>query len=186
MYSITDLKVGVTFSYDNQPYIVLESQHSKLGRGGAILRSKIKNLLTGVIIDKTFKGNEKLEPVRIERKKAQFLYYQEEKFYFMDEESFEQFSLDSQTVGNQKNFLIEGESLQLQFVDQKAIALDLPIKMDFAVIEAEKGLKGDTATAATKPVTIETGLVVNVPIFVKKGDRIRLDTRTGGYVERAK
>ncbi len=186
MLSITDLKVGVTFFFENQPYIVLESQHSKMGRGGAILRSKIKNLITGAITERTFRGNEKLEPIQIERKKAQFLYREDDRYFFMDGKSFEQFFLTEQQISQQKNFLLEGAMVQLQYLENQAIALELPIKMDFLVTEAEKGLKGDTATAATKQIKIETGLVINVPIFIKQGDRIRVDTRSGSYVERVK
>ncbi len=158
---------------------MIESQHSKLGRGGAILRSKIKNLITGSIVEKTFKGGDKFEPVQIERKKAQYLYSEGGEFFFMDQSSFEQFSLDLSVIAGQENYLLEGEIIQIQSYRDHPIALELPIKMDFSVIEAEKGIKGDTATAATKPVKIETGLIVNAPLFIKTGDKIRIDTRTG-------
>ena len=186
MYGITDLKVGTVFEFDSDPYVVLESQHSKMGRGGAVLKSKIKNLANGVIVSKTFRGGEKFNPVNISRKKAQFLYYEGKKYFFMDQENYEQLSLKRDFIGNAEKFLIEGETYQLQLFESRILAIDLPVKMDFIVTDAEKGLKGDTASGATKVVKIETGLRVNVPLFIKKGDRIRVDTRNGSYVERAK
>jgi len=186
MYDINDLKVGTVFEYGGEPLVVLESQHSKLGRGGAILRAKVKNLTTGVITSPTYRGNDKFIPISIDRKKAQFLYSEGQSYHFMDQDSYEQVSLSSDFIGNSKNFLVEGASYQLQLYKGSPISIDLPIKMEFMVTEAEKGLKGDTASAATKPVKIETGLMVNVPLFIKKDDKIRIDTRDGSYVERAK
>lgn len=186
MYDISDLKVGTVFEYEKEPYLVLESQHSKMGRGGAVLRAKIKNLANGVIVNKTFRSSDKFSPINIERKKAQFLYSEGQSYFFMDQESYEQMSLDKEFLGSAKNYLIEGATYQLQIYKDRAISLDLPVKMTFQVSEAEKGLKGDTASSATKPVKIETGLKVVVPLFIKKGDRIVVDTRNGSYFERAK
>lgn len=186
MYDINDLKIGTVFEYEKEPYVVVESQHTKLGRGGAILRTKIKNIITGATLNKTFKSSDKFNPVNIERKKAQFLYCEGSSFFFMDQHSYEQASLDKSFVGNASNFLLEGEIYQLQYFRGKPINIELPIKMNFLVTEAEKGLKGDTASSATKPVKLETGLKVNVPLFIKKGDKIRVDTRDGSYVERVK
>lgn len=186
MYGITDLKVGVIFEFEGEPYLVLESQHSKMGRGGAVLKSKIKNLITGVIIGKTFRGGEKFHTVEIERKKAQFLYSEGKDSIFMDQSTYEQMSLGSSFIGEASKYLMEGETYQLQIYKGSPLSIDLPIKMDFLVTEAEKGLKGDTTSGATKPVKIETGLKVYVPLFIKKGDKIRVDTRDGSYVERAK
>jgi len=186
MYDISDLKVGTVFEYEGEPYVVVESQHTKMGRGGAVLKTKIKGLTNGVTLNASFRSSDKFNPVNIERKKAQYLYSEGKSFFFMDQNSYEQLSLGAEFIGSAKNFLIEGEVYQLQLYKGNPISIDLPIKMDFTVTEAEKGLKGDTASSATKPVKIETGLSVNVPLFVKKGDRIRVDTRDGSYVERAK
>lgn len=186
MYDINDLKIGTVFEYDKKPYMVIESQHTKMGRGGAILRAKIKNIISGTTISMTFRSSDKFLPVSIERKKAQYLYSEGQSFCFMDQNSYEQLSLGAEFVGNSKKFLLEGEIYQLQIYKGKPISIDLPIKMDFLVSEAEKGLKGDTASSAMKPVKIETGLTVNVPLFIKKGDKIRIDTRDGSYVERTK
>jgi len=186
MYSINDLKIGTVFEYEREPYVVLESQHTKLGRGGAILRTKIKNLVNGVIVSKNFKGNDKFSPVEIERKKAQFLYSEGTSYFFMDQKSYEQTALDGGFIGDASKYLLEGGTYQLQYYKGNPISIDLPIKMDFLVTEAEKGLKGDTASGATKQIKIETGLTIYVPLFIKKGDRVRVDTRDGSYVERAK
>lgn len=186
MYDISDLKVGTVFEYDKEPYVVIESQHTKMGRGGAVLRAKIKNIVSGATLSTTFRSSDKFSPVNIERKKAQFLYSEEQKFFFMDQTSYEQLSLGVEFMGNAKNYLLEGDVYQLQIYNGNPISIDLPIKMNFLVTEAEKGLKGDTASSAVKPVKIETGLSVNVPLFIKKGDKIRVDTRDGSYVEKAK
>lgn len=186
MYGINDLKTGTTFELEGQPFVVLEYQHSKMGRGGAVLRTKLKNLLTGATVQKTFSGSEKFTEVQIERKKVQYLYEDNGRYYFMDQNDYSQFDLSSEDLGNNVHYLKDGEEVQFQFYGGKPISLDLPVKMDFVVTEASEGLKGDTASAATKVVTIETGLKVNVPLFIKEGDKIRVNTTDGSYVERAK
>jgi elongation factor P len=186
MYSINDLKTGTTFELDGQPFTVLDYQHSKKGRSGAVMRTKLKNLLTGATVQKTFSGNEKFIEVQIERKKVQYLYMDNNRYYFMDQTDYSQFDLPSEDLGNNVNYLKDGEVVQFQFYGDKPINLDLPVKMDFLVTEASKGLKGDTASGATKSVTLETGLKVNVPLFIKEGDVLRINTTDGSYVERAK
>jgi len=186
MYGINDLKNGVTFEVDSQPFVVLDYQHSKQGRSGAVLRTKLRNLLTGATVNKTFSGNEKFVEVQIERKKVQYLYLDSGRYYFMDQNDYSQFDLAAEDLGINVNYLKDGEVVQFQFYGEKPINLDLPVKMDFEVTEASEGLKGDTASGATKAVKIETGLSVNVPLFIKKGDKIRINTTDGSYVERAK
>jgi len=186
MYGITDLKTGTTFEVDGAPFTVLDYQHSKKGRSGAVMRTKIKNLLTGAIVQKTFSGNEKFAEVQIERRKVQYLYKDGNNYYFMDVDSYEQFDMTAEDLGRNTSFLKDGENVQFQFYQGKPINLDLPVKMDFEVTEASEGLKGDTASGATKVVKIETGLAVNVPLFIKEGDKIRINTTDGSYVERAK
>lgn len=185
MYGITDLKTGVTFENDGQPWLVLSYEHSKQGRGGAILRTKIKNLVSGVIIDKTFKSSDKFPPVQIERKKAQYLYQDNANYVFMDEKSFEQFNLDAATVADTPKYIKEGDSIELQYFQSKPISVDLPIKVKLKVTKAEQADRGNTATAVTKPVQLETGITISGPAFIKEGDVIVVDTRTGTYVERA-
>jgi elongation factor P len=186
MYGINDLKNGTTFELDGQPFIVLDYQHSKQGRSGAVLRTKIKNLLTGATIQRTFSGNEKFNEIQIDRKKVQYLYTDGGHYYFMDQDDYSQFDLPAEELENSVHYLKDGEVVQFQFYGDKPINLDLPVKMDFLVTEAGEGLKGDTASGSTKVVTIETGLKVNVPLFIKEGEVIRVNTTDGSYVERAK
>jgi elongation factor P len=185
MSSINDLKTGTTFEYEGTPFVVLEHQHSKIGRGGAMLRTKLKNLITGSVVQKTFQGSDKFSEIRIERHKVQYLYHHDGRYYFMSQNDYSQFDLSKEDLGSNVNYLKDGEIVQFQYYKSKPINIDLPIKMVFEVIEANEGLKGDTVSTSTKPAKIETGLTVSVPLFIKKGDKIRVDTRTGEYVERA-
>jgi elongation factor P len=185
VYSINDLKTGTTFECEGNPFIVLDYQHSKMGRGGAVMRTKLKNLVTGAVVQRTFQSSDKFEEIRIERRKVQYMYSESSRYFFMDQEDYTQFDLSKEALDGAERFLKEGEIVQFQYYQDQPIKIDIPIKMVFGVIEASEGWKGDTVSAATKPVKIETGLLVNVPLFVKKGDKIRIDTRTGQYVERA-
>lgn len=184
MLDINDLKLGTRIIFNDQPYVVVFSQHSKLGRGGGILRSKIKNLIDGSTIDHTFAGAEKIEAAELETKKAQFLYGDGENFNFMDSSSFEQFSMTKKQLGDVIKFLKDGSEVDLLYFNNEPINIQLPIKMSFKVTYTEPGFKGNTASTVTKPATIETGAQVNVPLFIKENDNIVLDTRTGEYVER--
>lgn len=185
MYGINDLKAGTTFELDGQPFIVLEYQHSKQGRGGAVMRTKIRNLLTGSILQRTFQGSDKFNEVQIERRNVQYLYEDSGSYYFMDQEDYSQFDMRAEELGETTNFLKDGEVVQAQYYLGKAINIELPIKMEFEVTEASDGLRGDTASKTVKTVTIETGYKVNVPLFIKQGNKIRINTTTGEYVERA-
>lgn len=185
MYGINDLKTGTTFEVDGQPFVVLDYQHSKQGRGGAVMRTKIKNLLTGSILQRTFQGNDKFNEVQIERKNVQFLYEDSGRYYFMDQDDYSQFDMAKEDLGTAVNFLKDGEMVQAQYYEGRAINIELPIKMEFEVIEASEGLRGDTASKTVKTVTLETGYKVNVPLFIKLGDKLRINTTTGEYVERA-
>jgi elongation factor P len=185
MYSINDLKTGTTFEYDQAPYIVLDYQHSKMGRSGAVLRTKLKNLITGATVQHTFQSSDKFEEIRIERRKVQYLYQDSGRYFFMDQEDYSQFDMSKEDLETAVNYLKDGEIIQFQYYKDKPINIDLPIKMTFEVTQASEGLKGDTVSAATKQVKIETGMTINVPLFIKQGDKVKIDTRTGQYVERA-
>jgi elongation factor P len=185
MLGITDLKNGTVFEEGGQPWIILEYQHSKMGRGGAVLKTKIKNLLTGATVQKTFQGSDKFESVQLERKKAQYLYRDGTGYVLMDEKNFEQFTFDETIMGDATKYIKEGESVELLYYKEKPISIDLPIKVKLKVVEAEEANRGNTATAAMKPVKLETGVTINTPLFVKIGDMVVVDTRTGAYVERA-
>lgn len=195
MLSINDLKIGTKVIFNGEPYVVVFSQHSKQGRAGAVLRSKLKNLLNGATVEHTFAGAEKLEEAILETKKAQFLYSDDVNFYFMDPVSFEQFEIAKNKLGDSVKFLKEGGEIDLLYFsaqggsayggDGNPINIQLPIKMKFRITETEPGYRGNTATNVLKPAKIETGAEVKVPIFIKEGDEIVIDTRTGEYVERA-
>lgn len=186
MLSISDLQIGTFAVYNGAPHQVIYREHSKLGRGGAILRSKIKNLLTGAIIDVTFKGNERLEEAQITRSKAQFTYKDDSAYNFMDSATFEQFTLSADQIGQQGEFLKEGLEVDVLSWNNKPINISLPFKVDLEVIEAPPSIKGNSAGAVTKIVVLETQAKINAPIFIKAGDIVKINTQTGEYVERVK
>lgn len=186
MLGITDLKTGVAIDLQGEPYVVLSYQHSKMGRGGAVLRTKLRNLKTQSVVDMTFKGSDKFEEAILERRLCSFLYSEGSTYTFMDSASFEQFTLTKEKLADKVNFLKEGSEIQILFYDDEPVSLDLPIKMEFLVTHAEPGVKGNTAQGGSKPATIETGATVTVPLFVNTGDVIRVNTQEGTYVERAK
>jgi elongation factor P len=185
MYGLSDLKVGMLIELDGAPHLVVKAQHAKLGRGGAILRTTLKNLITKSQFDKTFKGDEKFLPADLIRRKAQVLFKQNDAFTFMDLSTFEQFNLDESVLGDNRRFLKEGDSVDILYFNDQPLQVALPIKMNFKVIEAEPNVKGDSATTPSKNIVIETGYQLKAPIFVKVGDTITIDTRDGSYVERA-
>lgn len=185
MLILTDLKVGTGFEFDGMPYIVVYSQHTKIGRGGAIMRTRIKNLLNGAIVERTFKGSENFAELELERKKSQYLYKEGDQYYFMDSVNYSQFSLGKKEVGIASDFLSEGLAVDIIYYKGQPIDLKLPIKLDLKVTYTEPGFKGNTASATTKPATLETGSQIQVPLFINIGDKIRINTETGQYVERA-
>ena len=185
MLNLSDLQVGTFIVWDGQPHQLIYREHSKLGRGGAILRSKLKNLLSGGIVDITFKGNEKIEEADISRSKAQFLYKDGGNFFLMNPDSFEQFSIPVSQVGQSGEYLKDGGEVDVLSWNGKAININPPIKVDLKVTDTEPAIRGNTAQGSvTKPATLETGAKVQVPIFVKVGDMIKVNTQTGEYVER--
>lgn len=185
MIGITDLKTGVFFELDNTPYQVVIASHSKMGRGGAVVKAKVRNLLNGAVLDKTFKGSDQFEEADISRRRGQFLYFDGQDAAFMEDETYEQHQIAIDRIAESKPYLVEGMELDLVIYNGSLIALNLPPKVDLTVTYTEPGIKGDTQGSATKPATMETGLVVQVPLFIKEGDRIKVDTRDGSYEERA-
>ncbi len=185
MLSLSEIKAGKKITVDNQPYQVMTAQHSKIGRMGAVLRTKLKNLQTGAILNKTFQGSDKVEEAEVESKKAQYLYSDDNSFYFMDNESYEQFALDKEIIGEQAEFLKENTEINILYFQNTPINIELPIKMVFEVVEAPPAVKGNTADGGSKQVTIETGAKINTPLFIKKGDKIVINTNTKEYTERA-
>jgi elongation factor P len=185
MLSITDLKTGTKLTLSNEPYIVLSYYHSKMGRGGAVVKTKLKNLKTGATIDKTFQGADKIDEAEIVKKNATYLYSDEERAYFMDAESFDQFEISLEKVGDDKKYLIENSNIDILYFNNEPMNVELPIKMTFKVESAPPGVKGNSSGGVTKKITIETGTQVDAPLFIKANDNIVVDTRTGTYVERA-
>jgi len=186
MYQPTDLKKGTVCQVDGKPYRVIEYAQKVMGRGGSIVNVKLKNLIDGSVIPKTFKGQDKIEPAEVSNKTVQYLYRDGETFYFMDPESFEQFELLQDIVDEAANYLKEGDNLNLQFFDGKVINVELPKNLFLEVTYTEDVVKGDTTSSVLKDATLETGLVVKVPAFIKTGDVISVDTATGEYRERKK
>lgn len=184
MLTLSDLKVGTKFVMDGDIYQVLYTEHSKIARGGAMFRTKLKNLSTSAVIEKTFKGSEKFERAILENRDCQYLYKEGEKFFFTNNKTYDQFSLSEKVLEESANYIKEGESIRIQYVGQKAIGVKLPAKVKLKVAKAAIGLKGNTASFATKPVTLETGYTLNTPLFIKEGDTIVVNTSTGEYVER--
>lgn len=186
MLSMNEIKLGKVIKLDDQPFIVTKTEHSKQARSGAVLRTKMKNLITGAVLEKTFQGGDKAEEADLERgKKAQYLYKDENKAYFMDQESYEQFELPIDQIEDQLNYLSDGEEVLYMSFENKPVALDLPPKVELKVTEAPEGVRGDTAQGkVTKTVTVESGYQVQAPLFIKEGDIIRINTETGEYVER--
>ncbi|MFH1375123.1 MAG: elongation factor P [Patescibacteria group bacterium] len=185
MYEITDLKIGTNVSIDSEPYKIVWNQFSKTGRQGGVMVVKLKNLRSGKVIPKTFQGADKIQPAEILMKKAQFLYKDGEGFNFMNSEDYDQFSLPPEAVGEAGQFMQDGEEYDLMYYDGTPINVNLPIKMEFKVIETPPGVKGDTASGGTKPAKLDCGISVQVPLFIEEGEKVRINTETLEYVERA-
>ena len=186
MASTADIRNGAVILHKNKRMKVIEFQHVKPGKGGAFVRTKLKDIQSGKIIDETFNAGHKLEFIRVEAKSMQFLYVDGENHIFMDNETFEQINVITKSIGNKKNFLIAGAFVDLLFDEDEVLDVRLPSHVILEVHNTEPGFKGNTATGANKPATLETGYVLNVPLFIDEGDKLRIDTRTGEYVERSK
>ncbi|RMD57324.1 MAG: elongation factor P [Nitrospirae bacterium] len=184
MYSISDIRKNLKIQIDGVPYVVEDFQHVKPARGGAFVRTRLRNLITGNILEKTFKGGAKLEPADLEERKMQFLYREADRYYFMDMETYEQIFLTEEQVGDANKFMPENIEVDILFFNNKPIGIKLPNFVELEVVKAEPAVRGDTATTATKSVTLSTGAKIQVPLFVEEGDIIRVDTRTGEYVTR--
>lgn len=179
-----NLSKGITIVLDNEPYEVLEVEHSRFAQRRAVLRTKVRNLITGNVYNKTFQSNENFEKADVVKEKSQYLYRDGDVFYFMNERNYEQFSLNKKQIEEKEKFLLEGTTVEILSFNNQAISISLPIKMEFRVTSAPPGIKGDTAQGGSKTVTIETGSEVVTPLFINEGDKILVDTRTGEYVEK--
>ena len=184
MPTTNDLKNGMTLNIDGDLMSVVEFQHVKPGKGGAFVRTKLKNVRTGRTLDKTFRADEPVEVAILEKREMQYLYRDETGFHFMDTETYDQVVIEPDAVGDAARYMVEGTAPYVTFYDGRALGVELPAAVELEVGETEPGLKGDRVSGATKPATVETGAVVQVPLFVEVGDRIKVDTRSGAYLTR--
>lgn len=185
MLSLSEIKQGKVLKINGEPYMVTKTDHHKMGRGGAVLKIKLRNLINGTVLEKTFQGNDKAEEAETERKKINYMYKDDNEAYFMDNNTYEQFSISLEQIGGKQKFLKEGTDVDVLFFDDKPVAVELPIKIDLKVTSAPPGVKGNSAGNVTKTVELETGASTNVPMFINEGDVIRINTDTEEYVERA-
>jgi elongation factor P len=186
MPSTSDFRPGLVIKYNNELWTVVEFQHVNPGNWRAFVRTKLKNLKSGKVLENRFRAGEAIEIVRIERKEYQFLYRDGAGYVFMDKENYEQLTVDESQIGDGAQFLRDGESVDILFNGSDITGIELPITVDLSVKETVPGVKGDSANPGTKPATVETGATVNVPLFINAGDVVRIDTRTGEYIERVK
>ena len=184
MVAAGDFKNGITVEIDGNIYQILEFQHVKPGKGAAFVRTKLKNIISGGVVEKTFRPTEKFENAHIDRKDMQYLYKDGDLYNFMDVETYDQIALDSEVVGDAIKFVNENETFKICSHKGNVFSVEPPLFVELAITETEPGFKGDTAQGATKPATVETGAVVNVPLFCETGDVLKIDTRTGEYLSR--
>ncbi|MCM1105290.1 MAG: elongation factor P [bacterium] len=185
MISAGDFRNGITIELDGNIFQIIEFQHVKPGKGAAFVRTKLKNIVNGGVVEKTFRPTEKCPQARIDRKEMQYLYEDGGLYNFMDTETYDQVALNADTVGDTLKFVKENEMVKVCSHNGNVFAIEPPLFVELEITETEPGFKGDTATGATKPATVETGAQVNVPLFVNQGDKIKIDTRTGEYLSRA-
>jgi elongation factor P len=186
MYNASDLRKGLKIEINNEPYIIIDFEFSKPGKGQALYRCKLKNMITGGIIDQTYRSVDTFEPASLEERTMQYLYNQEDQYWFMDVENYEQVFLTSEQVGEARNYLVDNLELEVLLYDDRPIGITLPNFVDLTVTKADPWAKGDSVAGDTKPVTLETGYVLRVPPFIEEGSKITIDTRSGEYVTRAK
>ncbi len=185
MYSTSDFRKGLAIMYQGEPYEITDCQHHKPGKGAAVVRTRMRNLLTGVSIDPTFRSGDKVDRPDLEERRGQFMYESEGNYHFMDPASFEQYEVKDSVIADKKNFMMENMDVGMLFFEGKIISIDIPNHVVLTITRCDPAVRGDTVSGATKPATLSTGFVCQVPLFVNEGDKIRIDTRTGDYIERA-
>ncbi len=186
MYTTTDFRKGLKIEIEGQPYVIVDFQHVKPGKGGAFVRTRIKSLMSGNTIDMTFRSGDKVDTPDLEEREMQFLYETGGEYHFMDTQNYEQLFLTPDQLGENKDFLKEGLVIKALFHNKRPIGVEIPMFVELKVTTTEPGVRGDTATGATKPATLESGAVIQVPLFVEEGDVLRIDTRTREYITRVK
>lgn len=185
MYSTAEFRKGLRIEIDGKPYTIVESQHVKPGKGGAFVRTRLKNLETGQVLEQTFRSGSKVDKPDLDQKVMQYLYQEGDRYVFMENETYEQIYIDADHLGEALNFLFPNIEVQVLYFNGRPIDVELPTTVVLEVTSAEPGIKGDTATGATKLATVETGYSLQVPLFIQTGDRLKIDTRSGEYLERA-
>jgi elongation factor P len=186
MYSTAEFRKGLKIELDGTPYVIVDFQHVKPGKGGAFVRTKLKSLLTGRVLDQTFRSGERLKRPDLLEREMQFLYRDGDSYCLMDNDTYEQIMLTEEQVGEPRLFLTENLNLKVLFFNQQPVAVELPTFVELAVAQTEPGVRGDTASGGSKPATLESGAVIQVPLFINVGDRVKVDTRSGTYIERLK
>lgn len=184
MLSLSDLKLGNVLSINDEPYQIVAAQHIKVARGGAVVKTKLKNLVSGNTLEKTFNGSDDIEGADMSRGQANFLYRQDDDFFFMDNESFEQFQFSKEALGSMTDYLVDGQTVDVLIYNDRPVSIVLPTKIALKVVSAPEGIKGNSAGAVTKSVSLETGIEIRTPLFIKAGDMVLVNTSTGEYVER--
>lgn len=186
MYSTAEFKKGLKIELDRTPYLIVDFQHVKPGKGGAFVRTKLKNLLTGRVLDQTFRSGERVKKPDLMERQMQFLYREGDRYAMMDNETYEQILLTEAQVGEARLYLIENLDLKVLFFNQEPVTVELPTFVELAVAKTEPGVKGDTAAGGAKPAVLQSGATIQVPLFINEGDLVKVDTRTGSYIERVK
>jgi len=186
MYETSDIRKNLKIQLDGEPYVVIDFQFVKPGKGVAFTRTRLKNMITGNVLDRTFRSGEKIEPASLEAHSMQFLYCMDNRYHFMNTETYEQIEMDEDQVGDAKDYMVENLEVELLFFKRQSIGINLPNFVELQVVETEPGVKGDTASGGSKPAVMQTGAKIQVPFFINEGDWILVDTRTGAYVERVK
>ncbi len=186
MYSTAEFKKGLKVEMDGVPYTIVDFQHVKPGKGGAFVRTKLKSLLTGRVLDQTFRSGEKVKKPDLMEREMQYLYREGDRFCMMDNENYEQIMLTEEQVGEARLYLIDNLDVKVLFFNQQPVGVEIPLFVELEVAQTEPGVKGDTAAGGTKPATLESGVTIQVPLFINEGDRVKVDTRTGNYIERVK
>jgi elongation factor P len=186
MYSTAEFKKGLKIEMDGVPYMIVDFQHVKPGKGGAFVRTKLKSLLTGKVLDQTFRSGEKVKKPDLMERPMQYLYREGNSFCMMDNETYEQIMLTEEQMGEARLYLTENLDVQVLFFNQQPVGVDVPLFVELEVTQTEPGVKGDTAAGGTKPATLASGVTIQVPLFISEGDQVKVDTRTGTYIERVK
>ena len=186
MATTADIRTGLVIEHKGNRMRIVSFLHVKPGKGGAFVRTKLKNIITGQVIDETFRSGEKIIPIRIETQKMQYLYSQDSSYVFMNTKNYDQIEISNKIIADEIKFIKEGLNVDVDFIQEEVIGINPPLFVNLKVIKSDPGIKGNTATGATKPVTLETGFILNVPLFINENDILKIDSRTGEYIERVK